>query len=139
MINLSHPTLKTLQAHPAYPAHPAHPAHPALQAKRSDNPESGLHSVYHFTSLHVFSIIFKEVFMAKKGRVVINRELCKGCYFCVRACPVKILERDTEANSTGAHPAKFVDSENLSEGKCIACGNCYEVCPDVCIEVYGKE
>jgi 2-oxoglutarate ferredoxin oxidoreductase subunit delta len=23
--------------------------------------------------------------------------------------------------------------------KCIACGNCFEVCPDVCIEIYELE
>ena len=71
--------------------------------------------------------------MARKGRVVINRELCKGCYLCIRACPVKALERDTEANSTGTYPSK---PAGQNTEKCIACGNCYEVCPDVCIEVY---
>ena len=69
--------------------------------------------------------------MAKKGRVIVNRDLCKGCYLCVRACPVKTLEQDTAANSTGTYPVKQARPE-----KCIACGNCYEVCPDVCIEVY---
>ena len=69
--------------------------------------------------------------MARKGKVVIDRESCKGCYLCVRACPVKALEKDTEPNSTGTHPAKQAVSE-----KCIACGNCYEVCPDVCIEIF---
>ena len=70
--------------------------------------------------------------MARKGKVVINRELCKGCYLCIRACPVKALERSTEINSTGTYPSKFVDAG----GKCVACGNCYEVCADVCMEVY---
>ena len=69
--------------------------------------------------------------MARKGKIVIDRELCKGCYLCVRACPVKVLEKDTELNSTGTYPAKQVNPE-----KCIACGNCFEVCPDVCIKVY---
>ena len=68
--------------------------------------------------------------MARKGKIIINRELCKGCYLCVRACPLKVLEPDPELNSTGTHPSKAVHIE-----KCIACGNCYEVCPDVCIEV----
>ena len=68
--------------------------------------------------------------MAKKGKIIIDRELCKGCFLCVRACPVKVLEIDTELNSSGNYSAKIIDAE-----KCIACGNCYEVCPDVCIEV----
>jgi len=72
--------------------------------------------------------------MAKKGKVIIDRELCKGCLLCLRACPVKVLEEDAELNSSGCHPSKAVQAD-----KCIACGNCYEVCPDVCIEVYEIE
>ena len=72
--------------------------------------------------------------MARKGKVIINRELCKGCYFCIKACPVKVLEKDTVPNSTGTYPAKSTDSE--TDARCIACSSCYEVCPDVCIQVY---
>ena len=72
--------------------------------------------------------------MAKRGRIVIDRELCKGCGLCIRACPVKVLDLDTEINSTGTYPCMIVEPE-----KCIACGNCYDVCPDVCIEVYELE
>ncbi|MDR0501695.1 MAG: 4Fe-4S binding protein [Treponema sp.] len=69
--------------------------------------------------------------MARKGKVIIDRELCKGCLLCIRNCPVKVLEEDTDQNSSGSYPAKAVQID-----KCIACGNCFEVCPDVCIEVY---
>ena len=72
--------------------------------------------------------------MAKKGKINIDREKCKGCNLCIRACPVKVLEIDTEMNLSGTHPVKTVNID-----KCIACGNCYEVCPDVCIEVYELE
>ena len=68
--------------------------------------------------------------MARKGKVEIDRELCKGCFLCIRACPVKNLEADTVLNSSGSYPTKAHNE------KCIACGNCYEVCPDVCIRVY---
>ncbi|MDR2101305.1 MAG: ferredoxin family protein [Treponema sp.] len=72
--------------------------------------------------------------MARRGKVVIDRELCKGCFLCVRACPVKVLEEDPQSNLTGTYPAKVAHGE-----KCIACGNCWEVCPDVCITVYELE
>ena len=72
--------------------------------------------------------------MAKRGKVIIDRELCKGCLLCIRACPVKVLEADTELNSSGSYPSKVLNTE-----KCIACGNCFEVCPDNCIEVYELE
>jgi 2-oxoglutarate ferredoxin oxidoreductase subunit delta len=72
--------------------------------------------------------------MAKKGKIIIDRELCKGCLLCIRACPVKVLEADNALNSSGTYPSKAVNID-----KCIACGNCYEVCPDICIEVYELE
>lgn len=72
--------------------------------------------------------------MAKRGKTTIDRELCKGCLLCVRACPVKVLEQDPQPNSSGSYPSRVVQAE-----KCIACGNCYEVCPDVCITVYELE
>jgi 2-oxoglutarate ferredoxin oxidoreductase subunit delta len=72
--------------------------------------------------------------MAKKGKIEIDRELCKGCWLCVRACPMKVLEADTELNASGSYPSKAVHL-----AKCIACGNCYEVCPDVCIQVFELE
>ena len=73
--------------------------------------------------------------MARRGKVIIDREQCKGCYLCIRACPVKALERDTESNSTGTYPSK------PGEGKeaCIGCGSCFQVCPDVCIQVFQVE
>jgi len=70
--------------------------------------------------------------MARKGRVAIDRELCKGCYLCIGACPVKMLEKDTKANSSGSYPVMPAGGT----AACIACGNCYEVCPDVCIEIF---
>jgi 2-oxoglutarate ferredoxin oxidoreductase subunit delta len=72
--------------------------------------------------------------MARKGKVIIDRERCKGCYLCIRACPVKVLEADREPNSTGTYPVKAANLE-----KCIACGSCFEVCPDVCLEIYDLE
>ncbi|MDR1325840.1 MAG: 4Fe-4S binding protein [Treponema sp.] len=72
--------------------------------------------------------------MAKRGKVLIDRERCKGCLLCVRACPMKVLTADTEPNGDGSYPSKVTYGE-----KCIACGNCFEVCPDVCIEVYELE
>jgi 2-oxoglutarate ferredoxin oxidoreductase subunit delta len=69
--------------------------------------------------------------MARRGKVLIDRELCKGCLLCIRACPVKALGQSQVPNASGAYPSEAVRPE-----KCIACGNCYEVCPDVCIEVY---
>jgi 2-oxoglutarate ferredoxin oxidoreductase subunit delta len=72
--------------------------------------------------------------MAKKGSVTIDRELCKGCYLCIQACPLKLLEPDTQPNSTGTYPVRAVNQD-----KCIACANCFEACPDICISLYERE
>jgi len=72
--------------------------------------------------------------MARKGKVTINRELCKGCLLCVRACPKGVLGKDSAANAQGSYPARVV-----REDQCIACAACFAVCPDVCIEVYELE
>jgi len=69
--------------------------------------------------------------MANKGKTEIDRERCKGCHLCVRACPTKVLAPDDSPNSWGYYPAKAANPD-----KCIACGNCYLVCPDVAITVY---
>ena len=69
--------------------------------------------------------------MANKGKPVIDRERCKGCLLCVRACPTKVLAASGEPNSWGYYP-----SEVVAPDKCIACGSCYAVCPDVAITVY---
>ena len=75
--------------------------------------------------------------MAKKGKIVIDRELCKGCYLCIKACPVNVIEKDSELNASGSYPAKPIQANGaFTSGACIACGNCYEVCPDVCVEVF---
>ena len=69
--------------------------------------------------------------MAMKGSVEIDRERCKGCQLCTRACPTKVLGIDPEPNSWGYFPAKVIAAD-----KCKSCGNCFVVCPDVAITVY---
>ena len=70
-------------------------------------------------------------FVANKGRVIIDKEECKGCSNCVSVCPTKILYLDKDnMNSWGYYPASVTDME-----KCIGCANCAMMCPDLCITV----
>lgn len=55
---------------------------------------------------------------------------CKGCYYCVNACPVKSIEITENVNSKGYKIISF------DEDRCISCGSCYRVCPDYAIEVF---
>lgn len=69
-----------------------------------------------------------------KGRVVIDRERCKGCRVCVEACPVQLLELAMEVNSKGYNYAYMSKPD-----RCTGCASCAVVCPDSCITVYRQK
>ncbi|MCR5582002.1 MAG: 4Fe-4S binding protein [Eggerthellaceae bacterium] len=65
------------------------------------------------------------------SRIIVDETFCKGCGLCVDACPLGIVELDTERiNAKGYHPAHLVDEE-----RCTACCSCATMCPDVAITV----
>ncbi len=66
-----------------------------------------------------------------KGKIRINTELCKGCTFCVDACPVGVILIRKRFNKSGFFPAVAVHVE-----KCTGCAMCARVCPEIAIEVY---
>ncbi len=66
------------------------------------------------------------------GKIVINREYCKGCELCTTACVLKLIAISREFNKSGHHPAEFTGPE----GSCTGCALCAEMCPDVAIEVW---
>lgn len=71
----------------------------------------------------------------KTGRIIINRELCKGCCLCVSVCPNDVIKVSEKLNHQGYYPAESTDDNN-EDKKCIGCGMCATMCPDVAIEVY---
>ena len=56
-----------------------------------------------------------------KKKLVIKNSWCKKCGICVEYCPVKILDLDERGVFTKA------------KGKCTACGQCEQRCPDYAI------
>lgn len=70
----------------------------------------------------------------RKGSVSIDRELCKGCLLCIRACPFSVLAEDTTLNSAGVYPVQATKIE-----ACTGCASCYRVCPDCAITVFVEE
>ncbi len=65
-----------------------------------------------------------------KFRVIINKELCKGCSYCITSCPKGLIGLSNDINKSGYHFAIFVEKES-----CMGCGFCYQVCPEIAIEV----
>lgn len=55
--------------------------------------------------------------MTESPLLIVNPELCKECYACIRICPVKAIE--LHANE---------DVPVIAANRCIGCGSCLEVC-----------
>ena len=64
-----------------------------------------------------------------KGKIVIDNKLCKGCGFCVTACPKGLIVSN---NDSGV--VYHADAE-----KCNGCGLCAVICPDIAIEVWRED
>jgi 2-oxoglutarate ferredoxin oxidoreductase subunit delta len=68
------------------------------------------------------------------GKIEIHRELCKGCGYCIQACPKNVIAFDIKFNEQGFYPAITVNP-----GNCTGCAVCATVCPDIAIEVWKNE
>lgn len=60
----------------------------------------------------------------------IDTSRCKGCGFCIEACPKNALEFSGYINAKGN------DTVAVDKELCIQCGSCYKVCPDYVFEIY---
>jgi 2-oxoglutarate ferredoxin oxidoreductase subunit delta len=67
---------------------------------------------------------------AKPGKVVIDRERCKGCGYCVEFCPKEALKMSDELGPRGYTIAKVAD-----QSKCLSCGLCEIICPEFAINL----
>jgi NAD-dependent dihydropyrimidine dehydrogenase PreA subunit len=58
------------------------------------------------------------------NHIVFSSDKCKGCRFCVSACPQNSIAIGSKINILGYQYAEF------KTGNCTACGICYYVCPE---------
>ncbi len=73
----------------------------------------------------------------KKGKITIDRELCKGCYLCVSVCPKHVIAVSEKLNQKGYYPAEYIEADSKeNDRKCTGCSLCAVTCPDIAIEVY---
>ena len=76
----------------------------------------------------------KGVRKRKKGIIVISREVCKGCKYCILACPKEVIGIDSSYNAMGYFPAHV-----LNPRRCTGCAMCAQMCPEIAIEVWREE
>ncbi|HSW57278.1 MAG TPA: 4Fe-4S binding protein [Dehalococcoidales bacterium] len=75
-----------------------------------------------------------EIKTPKPGKIIIEKEKCKGCGFCTEFCPRDALAMTQEINSKGYLLAAVTD-----ESKCLSCGLCEIICPEFGVKVLNSE
>ena len=65
------------------------------------------------------------------AKVEIRAESCKGCGYCVKFCPKRVLEVGEHVNAKG-YPYVVVKNQEA----CVACLSCALMCPEAAIEIY---
>jgi NAD-dependent dihydropyrimidine dehydrogenase PreA subunit len=62
-------------------------------------------------------------------KAIVNEERCKGCYLCVASCKKGAVSLSGHTNSKGFITVK------VDQDKCVKCGSCYAMCPDLVFEI----
>ena len=70
----------------------------------------------------------------KRYKVEINNKLCKGCFICIRYCPMGVIAESDEIGELGYDLAKVEHPE-----KCTGCRLCLVYCPDLAIAIAEEE
>jgi 2-oxoglutarate ferredoxin oxidoreductase subunit delta len=65
--------------------------------------------------------------------VRIDKNHCKGCELCVKACPQQILSLSKDITVRGYFYARVHD-----RSRCLGCRICAITCPDAAIEVIAN-
>lgn len=68
--------------------------------------------------------------MTIETKITIDSKKCKGCELCIPICPKEILKMSKQHNKYGNLYAQPINQEY-----CTRCGNCYQICPDLAIEI----
>ena len=63
------------------------------------------------------------------SKVKLSTERCKGCYLCIANCKQKAITIDHTPNIKGILPVA------VDQDKCVQCGCCYTMCPDLVFEI----
>lgn len=70
----------------------------------------------------------------KPPKVIIDKDRCKGCGYCVEFCP-----RDALATSDELSPKGYTLPKVADKNKCLGCGLCEIICPEFAISIEHDE
>ncbi len=70
----------------------------------------------------------------RQGKIRISTELCKGCKYCVLACPKGVIEMDKKLSPSGFYAAQAARIKD-----CSGCAICARMCPEAAIEVWATK
>lgn len=76
-------------------------------------------------------LMSREGVQIRRGKVMVIKERCKGCGYCIENCPKGILQFSEDINKKGYHYP--VVKEEPPFKVCINCGFCTAICPDMAI------
>jgi Dissimilatory sulfite reductase (desulfoviridin), alpha and beta subunits len=62
-------------------------------------------------------------------KIKLDTERCKGCYLCVENCKPGAISLSGRSNGKG------VITVQVDQDKCVQCGSCYAMCPDLVFEI----
>jgi len=65
---------------------------------------------------------------ASPTRVLIDKERCKGCSYCVEFCPKEVLKMSEQLGPKG-----YAFAEAVHESRCLGCGLCQIICPEFAV------
>ena len=69
----------------------------------------------------------------KPGKLLIDKDRCKGCGYCVEFCPRGVLAMSRELSPKGYYLVEVDD-----ESKCPGCGLCEILCPEFAIQLISS-
>ena len=63
------------------------------------------------------------------AKLKLDTSRCKGCFLCVSVCPTKAL------SPSGKLGPKGYETVQADQEKCVQCGSCFRICPDIVFEI----